>query len=296
MLSFRPITLNDRDWINAYLRTKNYYNAKYSFAYNWIYAAIYPTFCCEEDGFLYLKYFFNGLSSPPVYLCPVGDGDLPEAVRKLMHHCQTKLIPFHLFGISISDQAVLAKAFPQLIFKTFRDIYDYIYSREALANLAGKKYHGKRNHIARFKDAQWEYRPMTSADVPECVRMHRQWEEQQRQFYDDSMLEDNRGTLRALRDFDALELHGGLLYREGRLVAYTIGEPLTTDTFVVHFEKAFPDVQGAYPTINQEFVLHDMADFVYVNREEDTGDEGLRKAKLSYRPEIILQDYEATLA
>ena len=87
-----------------------------------------------------------------------------------------------------------------------------------------------------------------------------------------------------------------MLYREGRLVAYTIGEPLTTDTFVVHFEKAFPDVQGAYPTINQEFVLHDMADFVYINREEDTGDEGLRKAKLSYRPEIILQDYEATLA
>ena len=186
-------------------------------------------------------------------------------------------------------------AFPDMIFTTHRSSYDYIYSREALAKLAGKKYHGKRNHIARFKDNDWHYEPMTPDNLSVCLEMHREWERQQRQYMNDSMMEDNRGTLRAFRDFEALGLEGGLLYQGSRLVAYTMGEPLTTDTYAVHFEKAFPDVNGAYPAINQEFVLHNMEAYQYINREEDTGDEGLRKAKLSYHPVIILQEYEATL-
>lgn len=295
MLSFRPVTLEDRDWISAYFHQKNYFSAKYSFAYNWIYAAIYPTFCCEEDGFLYMRFLFQQDPSRPVYLCPVGKGSLKEAVLKIQETCAGEGTPFHLYGISVSDQEKLASAFPDMIFTTHRSSYDYIYSREALAKLAGKKYHGKRNHIARFKDNDWHYEPMTPDNLAVCLDMHREWERQQRQYMNDSMMEDNRGTLRAFRDFEALGLEGGLLYQGSRLVAYTMGEPLTTDTYAVHFEKAFPDINGAYPAINQEFVLHNMEAYQYINREEDTGDEGLRKAKLSYHPVIILQEYEATL-
>ena len=94
-------------------------------------------------------------------------------------------------------------------------------------------------------------------------------------------------TLNALRLFEELELTGGILRIDGEIVAFTIGEALSTDTFVVHIEKAFADIQGAYPMINQQFVEHECMNYQYINREEDTGAEGLRKAKLSYRPAFL---------
>ena len=95
-------------------------------------------------------------------------------------------------------------------------------------------------------------------------------------------------TLNSLRLYKELGLKGGVLKIGSRIVAFSVGEPLCSDTFVVHIEKAFPDVEGAYPMINQQFVQHECMDYLYVNREEDTGAEGLRKAKLSYRPVFLV--------
>lgn len=94
-------------------------------------------------------------------------------------------------------------------------------------------------------------------------------------------------TLNSLRLFEELHLRGGLLRANGEVVAFSIGEPVCDDTMVVHIEKAYADVQGAYPMINQQFLIHEAAEFKYVNREEDTGDEGLRKAKESYKPAFL---------
>ena len=96
-------------------------------------------------------------------------------------------------------------------------------------------------------------------------------------------------TLNALRLFKELELVGGVLKVDGNIVAFTIGEPMSEDTFVVHIEKAFADVQGAYPMINQQFVEHECAAYKYINREDDAGSEGLRKAKLSYKPAFLVE-------
>ena len=97
----------------------------------------------------------------------------------------------------------------------------------------------------------------------------------------------------AMKYFDELHLEGGILRKAGEIVAFTIGERLNSDTYVVHFEKAFPEIQGAYPMINQQFVMHNCQEYSYVNREDDAGDEGLRKAKLSYYPDILLKNYTA---
>ena len=97
----------------------------------------------------------------------------------------------------------------------------------------------------------------------------------------------------AMKYFDELHLEGGILRKTGEIVAFTIGERLNSDTYVVHFEKAFPEIQGAYPMINQQFVMHNCQEYSYVNREDDAGDEGLRKAKLSYYPDILLKNYTA---
>ena len=96
-------------------------------------------------------------------------------------------------------------------------------------------------------------------------------------------------TLNSLRLYKELGLKGGVLKADGKIVAFTVGEPVSDDTFVVHIEKAFAEVDGAYPMINQQFVQHECMEYEYVNREEDTGAEGLRKAKLSYRPVFLVE-------
>lgn len=175
-----------------------------------------------------------------------------------------------------------------------RDESDYIYDREKLATLAGKKLHGKRNHINRFTEnyPNWTYETMSDDNMEECVAMAKQWCKENCVDEENEPDEEKQGetklVVKAIRNRKELGMIGGLLRADGRIVAITLGEPLTSDTFVVHFEKAFPEIQGAYPMINREFVKHELSEYNYVNREEDMGLEGLRKAKLSYKPEILL--------
>lgn len=96
-------------------------------------------------------------------------------------------------------------------------------------------------------------------------------------------------TLNSLRLFEELELRGGLLRVHGEVVAFCLAEPICDDTIVVHIEKAYADIEGAYPMINQQFVQHEAMDFKYVNREDDVGEEGLRRAKLSYHPIFLVE-------
>jgi len=171
---------------------------------------------------------------------------------------------------------------------------DYIYLREKLATLSGKKLHGKRNHINRFVEnyPDWKYEMISADNEEECARMAMKWclencaDEEQNWEHD--KIDESKLVIYAIRHREELGMIGGALRANGKIVAITLGERLTPDTFVVHFEKAFYDIQGAYPMINREFVRNELETYTYVNREEDLGEEGLRKAKLSYRPERLL--------
>ena len=146
------------------------------------------------------------------------------------------------------------------------------------------------------------FEPLTDANIPECIAMDNAWfaqrdsemeaEEKKQLGYENDAVHD------ALRNFDALGLIGGLIRAGGQVVAFSLGDRLGTDTFDVHFEKAFGDIQGAYAVINREmarYVRQTYPDVVYLNREDDVGIEGLRKAKLSYYPDILLEKYTAYL-
>ena len=172
-----------------------------------------------------------------------------------------------------------------------RDWADYVYSREKLTTLAGKKLHGKRNHIKRFQDnhPEWSYETITDANVEECLKMAKMWCKANCVAEDDEKEEEYHLVVRALRNREALGMRGGLLRIPEGVIAFTLGAPVTEDTFDVCFERALGDIQGAYPMINQQFVLHELQSYTYINREEDVGVEGLRKAKLSYYPEYLLE-------
>jgi hypothetical protein len=181
-------------------------------------------------------------------------------------------------------------------FEESRDDADYVYLTERLSTLSGKKLQPKRNHISRFKDnPDWRYEDISEENIEDCLIMSKDWCEKYN-CEDSQDLDDEYCAVRqALQHYFTLGFDGGLIRREGKVVAFTIGEPLNNSAYVVHIEKAYHDIQGAYPLINQEFVLRNCQDYTYVNREEDTGDLGLRQAKLSYGPDILLTKYTATL-
>lgn len=121
------------------------------------------------------------------------------------------------------------------------------------------------------------------------------WMEMNREEKDPTLTYDDHATTMMLDHFEELQLRGGLICVNNRIAAFTIGEPLTDDTIVVHVEKAFTTIHGAYTIINQQFAEHETEGYTYINREEDMGIENLRKAKLSYQPDILLEKFNARL-
>jgi hypothetical protein len=179
---------------------------------------------------------------------------------------------------------------------TFKEAknFDYIYDREALSTLKGKKLAAKRNHINAFEQShQWEVRPIDQSNLQEVMEFNDWWCRQNNCAAEDSMAWEGCAVRRGLKHFEALGFFGVALYADGRLCAFTYGEPLGKEGFCIHAEKADADLRGAYPMINREFAKRLPPHVRWINREDDAGDEGLKKAKMSYRPMLLLKKYEA---
>lgn len=290
MLNFKPVDFSDREWINEQLKKSDFKSCDYSFVNNFIWSKPYGVEFTDINGFYCLKNKYS-------YTYPAGSGDIKPVIEALINDAAERKIKFKLRGIMKEKAEELENLFPDKFdITTDRGESDYIYLSEKLISLSGKKLHSKRNHIARFKDNHdWQYENITKDNINDCIKMSREWCEMYNDNTDTSLNEEICAVNTAFKYFFELNLKGGLIRADGKTVAFTIGEPLSSDTFVVHIEKAFANIQGAYPIINQQFIEHNAAGYKYVNREEDMGDEGLRKAKLSYKPEIILDKYTAVL-
>ena len=222
---------------------------------------------------------------------PAGEpANVKKALEFLMEYCREKEVPFILYNVTPGMFAQMEEWYPhKFAIEYNRDLADYVYETEKLASLAGKKLHAKRNHINKFKNLypDWSYETLTDDNVEDCFQMALKWRNKNGCEDDPEKNAEMCVTLNSLRLYKELGLRGGVLKAGGQIVAFTVGEPVSDDTFVVHIEKAFAEVDGAYPMINQQFVQHECMEYEYVNREEDTGAEGLRKAKLSYRPVFL---------
>lgn len=290
MVNFKSIELSDRDWINEQLKKSDFKSCDYSFANNFIWQKPYKVRYADINGFYCLRNAYS-------YTYPAGSGDIKPVIEELINDSAERGDKFILRGITSESKTELERIFPDKFdFSLNRADSDYIYSAEKLITLSGRKLHGKRNHIARFKDKfDWVYEEITPENMGECRDMCREWYKIYSPEKDESINEEAMAVSAAFDNYASLALKGGLIRADGRVVAFTVGEPLSSDTFVMHIEKAYADIQGAYPIINQQFAEHNFEGFTYVNREEDMGDEGLRKAKSSYYPEIILDKYTAVL-
>lgn len=232
---------------------------------------------------------------------PAGeDEDIKNVIPDLIRWAKEDGQDFCLYGITKENFEKLEEWFPGMFEVEYdRDVADYVYEAEKLATLSGKKLHSKRNHINKFKTLHgenWSYETLTEDNLEECFQMALRWRKLNGCDDDVEKNAEMCVTLNSLRLFKELELTGGFIRVDGEIVAFSIGEGVNEDTFVVHIEKAFSDVDGAYTIINQQMIEHEvLGHYRYVNREEDLGIEGLRKAKLSYKPVFFVEKGIVTL-
>ena len=286
-IEFKRPELEDKDIITSYFEKAPSRSCERTFVNVYLWSRHYKVKYAVIEDALIFKSEDRGMA----FAYPVGE---PEHVKKalefLIEYCKERECPFILYNVTPEMFAQLERWYPgRFTVEYDRDIADYVYESEKLATLAGKKLHGKRNHINKFKSLypDWTYEELNDDNVEDCFQMALKWRNKNGCEDDPEKNAEMCVTLNSLRLYKELGLKGGVLKVDGRIIAFTVGEPLCGDTFVVHIEKAFADVEGAYPMINQQFVQHECADYTYVNREEDTGAEGLRKAKLSYRPAFL---------
>lgn len=286
---FKRPSVEDRELIDTYFRRYPSRSCDRTFVDVLLWAKHYHV----EFAFTGKVLLFRDNSAEYGFAWPAGEEeDVREVIPQIERYCEEAGQPFKMYGVTEEQFALLAQWFPgRYQIEYVRDAADYIYESEKLCTLSGKKLHGKRNHINKFKATyeNWAYEKMTDENLEECFQMALKWRNENGCEDDEEKNSEMCVTLNSLRLFKELKLTGGVLRVNGEIVAFTLGEPVNEDTFVVHIEKAFAEVPGAYTMINQQFVEHECMGYRYVNREDDAGEEGLRKAKLSYKPAILLQ-------
>jgi hypothetical protein len=237
----------------------------------------------------------NTKSANPSYSYPAGSGDFEDVLRALMEDARACGHPFVISGLTEDKTAAFETWMPgRFVIKPLRSTWDYIYRVSDLIELKGSKLQSKRNHINRFmRENDWRYETLTPANLEECIDMNAYWEENNMRRDPAGLSNEEIAIQRAFDQFQALRLEGGLLRSNGKVVAYTLGERLNSNTFCTHIEKADREINGAYPMMNHEFAVNHLQGYTYVNREEDMGNPGLRRSKLSYHPAILLAKYRA---
>lgn len=245
---------------------------------------------------------FSQFHRRSVYPFPVGTGPLKPVLDAIIQDARERGIPCCLSSMSQEDCRALEELYPGAFrFYPDRDSFDYVYDINDLADLKGRKFQRKRNHLNRFRDAHPDCtaQALTAENLPAAREMIDRW-------FADRLREDPHSDFhleqlaisRALANMDKLALEGLLLVEHGQILAVTLGSALCDTVFDIHFEKARMDVDGAYAAINCEFARYLRSRYPnlrYLDREDDMGMEGLRKAKLSYNPAYMVEKYWARL-
>jgi len=297
MLSFKPIRLEDKETITAFTLPSNFINCDYAFANMCSWRFLYDSEYAVQNRFLFIR-FYVGINRCKrlAYMFPVGDGDLQQAIDSIEKDAKASGHSFLILGVTAENKKKLDTFFPaKFSFIPERDYYDYIYLREDLVILKGRKYQPKRNHINQFKKLyDYVYLPITMEIIHECKKLEQVWYEANKDPDNNEDLFHERCSMNfAMDHFNELGLLGGAIVVDDKIIAFTYGSPINHATFGVHVEKADVRYEGVFSVISQEFAKQIPPQYVYINREEDLGIPGLRKSKLSYQPYLLLEKNSA---
>ncbi|MDD4688149.1 MAG: phosphatidylglycerol lysyltransferase domain-containing protein [Eubacteriales bacterium] len=284
-MNLKSVSSDDLQKIKSYLEYRQCESSEINFLTFYIWRKAFNIQYAEVEGCLVIRFKDN--DSPENFRFPIGGGDVIKALEKIEEHCDGRPI---FYGISKQQAEFLeTRGYKTSCMKAYSD---YVYKTDDLINLSGRKYHSKRNHLNTFmRSYEYEYKAMDSENALECIKAYDLWFTNESQ---DAMLDYEKQAIEdILTHFDILDFKGGVLYANGEICAFTVSEQLTKDMAVIHIEKANTQINGAFPAINQMHLEATWSHLTYVNREEDLGLEGLRKAKLSYRPCKMIDKYKA---
>ena len=295
MIDFKPIKIEDKELITSYFLACGNRDCNLSFVNLYTWQFLTNSCYAVVDNCLIVRFTLDEESI--VYTMPVGTGDVKGIIGMLKDQAKAEGHVLRIHGVFPEMEEWFNREFPgRFDYRLDRDYFDYIYLRKELAELKGKHFQPKRNPVNKFKRTyNYRYTPLTADMIPHCLELEEKWCEQHGCDEEQSLISEREALNSALRHFDELELTGGALWVDDEIVGFTYGAPVNKDTFAVHIEKADSRIDGAYNILNQEFALHIPEKYIYLNREEDLGLVGLRKAKLSYRPVILLEKGYAQL-
>lgn len=294
MLEFEPLQLEDMDKVNPYLQTDGLISSGRTFASLYIWGEHYQTCFTLRDDILFLRSCFQ--QDTLSYYMPLGK-DLKKAIEVIRQDAGLRSMSYDISLVTEAGKEQMEQDFPgQYRYEEMRSQFEYIYNAEDLIGLKGKRYHGKRNFINRFQSrygGMWEYQEVeVQRDYDEILAFVRQWCENQEGDPEDYRYEYS-AIIRALNNYQTLNMRGGIIRLEGRMIAFTLASPQNSQAIDIHIEKADASIEGAYQMINNQFAMRECGKYQYINREEDLGIEGLRQAKLSYHPAFLTAKYKA---
>lgn len=295
-IAFKPVALEDKALIDPYYKRLNSRSCDDCFTTLYLWKYLEPMSWALIDSVLVLKSDKKDFA----FRFPIGEREkLPSVLETMIRLADEKEVPFVIRLITREQFKVLDEICPgKFRFEEDRAVWDYLYETEALSQLPGRRYHGQKNHVNQFlrNYRNWALEPLDDHNVEEAFTMGLKWRQENEADCQFGKRVEMCVALNSLRLLKELNLTGAVLRVDGEVAAYTVGERLAEDTFVVHVEKALSEIEGAYPVINQQFVRSVMGDYAYVNREDDAGSEGLRKAKLSYHPAMMAEKGTVTLS
>lgn len=288
ILPFKDVAVKDRAIFETYLNKPDHMGSECAYTNLFIWRDYYHTWWTEQYGFLVIKVEAEGKT---FFLQPFGgrDEDLPLLLEALKDYAGG---PFEFHGIYEKSVERLGKAVPDPVFEEDRDSWDYVYLQKDLATLAGRRYHGQKNHYNSFKkeNPDYTFEFINPENYAECLNFGEEWCKT-RMDTDPSIYWEWRALQEAFVNFEALGLRGGAIRIGGRIQAFGFGKAINDVICDENVEKANPEIRGLYTAIQKECAEKVWPDMTYINREEDMGSEGLRKAKEAMHPVFMVKKY-----
>lgn len=292
-MEFEKISLKHKERAEACLCETPYGISESCFVSLFLWGEVYHTEVAFQDGLLFVRVGEDGCFR---YMMPMGNGDLSHGLSLILDDAKKMGCIPRLIAVTDEMRERLESVCPDTFsYEEARDSFDYIYDPKELATLSGKKFHQKKGHVNRFRKEYGDrfcYERITRENLADVIAFQEKWLLQNIDRAES--LKAEQKMLRSLfANYFTLGVIGGLLRVDGSVVAYSVGTRLCRETMLIQVEKGDIAYHGVYQMINQQFVEHNCADVTYLNREDDAGVEGLRKAKLSYQPIFLMRKYVA---
>jgi uncharacterized protein len=281
---------------DRYFGQKRYEGSECTFTNLYMWRKVYGIEWAQENECICVKASSGGKT---FVLPPLGsEAGYGAALDAMLDYFTQNNLPFLMKTTPRWMKKIIEDSKPGVfVFQEDQSNYDYVYNAEDLIELKGRKYSRKRNHIKNFKEEypNYQYVPLTDDLIQDCIDNEVEWCEKRNCDEDPGLSCEKYAIMEALTKFTKLGYKGGIILIDEKIEAFTFGEMINEDTAVIHVEKGNPDIKGIYPVINQEFCQNTWQGVKYINREEDMGIEGLKKAKESYYPVMLIEKFDVRL-